>query len=103
MKYADFSKNPEYAYKNANLTNNERKRVLKALKHLGVTVFPSDANFLLFHSEVSHLGEKIEDKGVLISDLAESWLPGYYRVTIGIPEENNTFLAAIKDVYKEEF
>ncbi len=73
----------------------ERNRVASELEKLGFRVIPSSANFLLFSgfsSDAHQTWKALVEKGVLIRDVG---LPGYLRVTIGLPVENEQFLAAI--------
>ena len=75
----------------------ERGRLARALATLpGVTVFPSDANYLLFRVAGAHeLWEALQDQGILIRDFSSSpELKDCLRVTVGLPEENNRFFAA---------
>jgi histidinol-phosphate aminotransferase len=82
----------------------ERERLAAALSRLpGVTVFPSDANFILFRT-----GQPSRDvfiafrrKGVLVRDLGGSpgLLHGCLRVTVGAPAENDAFLAAAAAIF----
>ncbi len=71
----------------------ERDRVSAALLQLGFRVIPSDANFVLFglFVDAGKAWEHYLADGVLIRDVG---IPGYLRVTIGLPEENDEFLAA---------
>lgn len=71
----------------------ERGRVEKALVELGYEVVPSESNFLFFgRFESSHAAwQAFLDRGVLIRDVG---VPGWLRVTIGLDEENDAFLAA---------
>ncbi|MDO4762159.1 MAG: histidinol-phosphate transaminase [Corynebacterium sp.] len=71
----------------------ERKRVQKALEDLGFLVVESESNFLFFGTFADQHGvwEKFLDQGVLIRDVG---VAGYLRATIGVPEENDAFLAA---------
>jgi histidinol-phosphate aminotransferase len=75
----------------------ERDRVASALSALGYRVVPSDANFVLFgeFTEAGSAWQAFVDRGVLIRDVG---IRGHLRVTIGIPAENDAFLAAAKDV-----
>ena len=73
----------------------ERIRVAAELSKLGFTVIPSSANFLLFSGfpgDANKTWKSLVDGGVLIRDVG---LAGYLRVTIGLPGENDQFLAAI--------
>ncbi|MGM0593146.1 MAG: histidinol-phosphate transaminase [Pseudomonadota bacterium] len=80
----------------------ERSRLYEALvRHEALTVYPSDANFLLFRvptGEAERIFEAIKADGVLIKNMkADSGpLAHCLRVTVGTPEENNAFLAALE-------
>nr|WP_090274885.1 histidinol-phosphate transaminase [Mycolicibacterium komanii]CRL67839.1 histidinol-phosphate aminotransferase [Mycolicibacterium komanii] len=71
----------------------ERNRVTEALSGMGFRVIDSDANFVLFGGFVDAPAtwQRYLDAGVLIRDVG---IPGYLRVTIGLAEENDAFLAA---------
>jgi histidinol-phosphate aminotransferase len=71
----------------------ERDRVSAALVEMGFRVVPSDANFVLFglFIDAAKAWEHYLADGVLIRDVG---IPGYLRVTIGLPEENDAFLTA---------
>jgi histidinol-phosphate aminotransferase len=79
----------------------ERDRVGAALAALdGVEPFPSGANFILFHTDDGQATwEGLLEAGVLVRNFAR-WprLDNCLRVTIGRPEENDAFLAALKEV-----
>jgi histidinol-phosphate aminotransferase len=80
----------------------ERDRVAAALATLpGIQVLPSQANFLAFAvpGQPRGLWRALLDRGVLIRDIsAYPTLDRYLRVTVGTPDENDTFLAALADV-----
>ena len=71
----------------------ERDRVSTALQRAGFRVVPSDANFLLFgeFADAGTAWQRYLDDGVLVRDVG---IPAHLRVTIGLPSENNAFLAA---------
>jgi histidinol-phosphate aminotransferase len=71
----------------------ERDRVSAGLADMGFRVIPSDANFVLFgvFADAAVAWEHYLAEGVLIRDVG---IPGYLRVTIGLADENDTFLAA---------
>lgn len=80
----------------------ERQRVTGALARLSVTVWPSQANFVLFrpeHRKGNEVWQELLDRSVLVRDTS-SWpgLSGCLRVTIGMPAENDAFLSALKEV-----
>lgn len=80
----------------------ERTRINEALIAMGVTVVPSGANFVLFRPD-GHDGREVwqglVDHSVLIRDCS-GWprLANCLRVTVGTPDENTEFLAALTEV-----
>lgn len=71
----------------------ERVRIRKELERLGVATLPSGANFFLFHAvDPKSLWQALLAEDVLVRDVA---LPHYLRVTVGSPEENDRFIAAL--------
>lgn len=80
----------------------ERSVVFKQLNELdGITAYPSDANFILFRTPENKASEiflSIKQQGILIKNLSVqgSLLSDCLRVTIGKPEENMAFLAALR-------
>jgi histidinol-phosphate aminotransferase len=92
-------KDPSYIKKNIDLIINERERIGEKLAEMGFQVFPSVANFLLIKTDISDMTRELEDRGISVSDVSNQWLPGYIRVSIGTPEENNFFLSVIKKIF----
>ena len=79
-----------------------RARVLAGLATLGLDATPSESNFILFSTgdrDAHAVWEGLVARSVLIRDLS-GWprLGGHLRVTIGTPEENDAFLAALAEV-----
>ncbi len=82
----------------------ERQRIMDALNGLEVEVWPSGANFILFRPrsvDAITAWQRLLDGGVLVRDCS-SWdrLQGCLRVTVGTPEENSVFLAALATALK---
>ena len=80
----------------------ERGRVMAELANLPVDVWPSSSNFVLFRPRELDGGDvwqDLVDRSVLVRNCA-SWprLEGCLRVTIGTPEEDDRFLAALMEV-----
>jgi histidinol-phosphate aminotransferase len=77
----------------------ERGRVMQALTQLaGVEAFPSQANFLLIRvADAPACFAGLRARGVLIKNLhgGHPLLENCLRVTIGTPQENDAFLAAL--------
>lgn len=82
----------------------ERQRVAAELAATpGVErVWPSAANFLLFRTRATDLFERLLARGVLVRDFSSRpRLEGCLRVTIGTPDENDAFLAALRAAIAE--
>ena len=80
----------------------ERDRVAGTLDKLALDVFPSGANFILFRPRSlpgRRVWQELLDRSILIRDCS-GWprLTDCLRVTIGTPEENDEFLAAITEI-----
>ncbi len=76
----------------------ERERVAVGIRSAGWQPLPSAANFILFSGftqESSSLWQAFLDRGILIRDVG---LKGYLRVTIGTPEQNDQFIAALNEL-----
>jgi histidinol-phosphate aminotransferase len=79
----------------------EREVMLKSMGELDVEVFPSQANFILFRikqGNATAVFESMRNDGVLIKNLnAETGpLKQCLRVTVGKPDENKEFIAALE-------
>jgi histidinol-phosphate aminotransferase len=80
----------------------ERQRLFAELGQLPVTVWPSQANFILFRPEAlkgADVWQGLLERSVLVRDTS-SWpgLAGCLRVTVGTPDENTRFLTALTEV-----
>ena len=65
-----------------------------------VKVYPSEANFLLFRvANASAIFNGLKQRGVLIKNLdgGHPMLKDCLRVTVGAPEENEKFMAALRE------
>jgi histidinol-phosphate aminotransferase len=83
-------------------TKEERERLFGALAAMGLQVYPSQANFLLFRSsEAGRIWEGLLENGILVRMFPqERGLEDCLRVTVGTPQENDDFLRALKDVIR---
>ena len=84
----------------------ERERLTRELDAIdGVHPVPSGANFVLFRSDGDGhaLWQALVDRGVLVRDFSR-WprLTDCLRVTVGTPEENDAFLAALREAREED-
>jgi histidinol-phosphate aminotransferase len=80
----------------------QRDRIVEALSEVpGITVFPSDANFVLFTPPGPHdatrVWQGLLDRGVLVRDLT-AVVPNALRVTAGSEHEVELFLTGLREV-----
>ena len=80
----------------------ERGRLVARLAELPVEVWPSGANFVLFRPTTLDGGQvwkQLVDRSVLVRNCS-SWprLEGCLRVTVGTPNEDDAFLAALEEI-----
>ena len=87
---------------NAQVIINERGRLFDTLSALDpLTVYPSDANFLLIKTDDANaLFVFLKEQGVLIKSFANHpQLGDCIRITVSNADENNVLLAQIKNFY----
>ncbi len=73
----------------------ETERLRKALAELGIAAYPSSASFLLVRAEIPELVTRLWQAGVLVADVSNQLPEGFFRVSTGMPEENDAFLEAL--------
>lgn len=79
----------------------ERARVIEGLRKIpGVTVYPSDANYVLFKLDgAAEAWEELYARSILVRDFSHAkYLENCLRVSIGTPEQNDAFLSALRDI-----
>ena len=92
----------DYLQSHAELIVNERKELIESLKkYKNITVFPSQANFVLIKTlDSQELFNFLLDKRILIKNLSNmKGLDNFLRITIGSPSENATILSAFDNFY----
>lgn len=92
----------EYLARARALIGTEREWLQKGLEKLGFTVYPSDANFLLFrcHGDMTGaLWRTCADRGILIRDCSNyrGLGAGYYRVCVRSRKENTLLLQVLAE------
>jgi histidinol-phosphate aminotransferase len=83
----------------------ERGRVEAALGALELEQWPSGANFILFRPRAidgDEVWHRLVDRSVLVRNCS-SWprLDGCLRVTLGTPDENDRFVAALTEILED--
>ncbi|HWZ44946.1 MAG TPA: histidinol-phosphate transaminase [Candidatus Saccharimonadales bacterium] len=72
--------------------------LLGQLSELRVKAAPTSTNFIYFETEedANEVARRIQAEGVIIRSLVPWGIPNGLRVTIGTPEQNAKFIAALK-------
>lgn len=94
-------KNHEAANENIQLIVRERRRMFAGLSRLEcIEAYESDANFILFRTDdADSVFKRLTERDILIRNMNRPGrLENCLRVTIGTPEENDAFLAALSDI-----
>ena len=79
--------------------NDEGKAFLEpAFARLGLTLYPSSANFVALHVPVAaqRAYDDLLRRGIVTRSGDKLGLPGALRITIGTPEQNATLIAALE-------
>jgi histidinol-phosphate aminotransferase len=79
--------------------------MVAGVRSLGLTVVPTEANFLLFGTfdDPAATWQALLDRGVLVRDLSSGpGLAGWLRVNAGTEEETSAFLDALADVVRAQ-
>jgi histidinol-phosphate aminotransferase len=91
----------EYVTESARLNRTGLAELGAALDAMGVRYVPSHGNFLLVHvGDGGRVYEQLLRDGVIVRPVANYGLPEHVRVTVGLPEENRRFLAALESALK---
>ncbi|CAN5169775.1 histidinol-phosphate transaminase [soil metagenome] len=79
----------------------QRDRMTARIRELGLTVVPTEANFLLFgpFQQPGAVWRELLDRGVLVRDVSSGpGLAGWLRVNAGTEPETTLFLHALEEV-----
>jgi len=78
---------------------NEKNRILKKFKTLGIDYLESSSNFVLFKLEnVNPLYNQLVNQDIFIRKFKEKKLKNYLRFSIGTEEENTKFIKIVEEV-----
>jgi histidinol-phosphate aminotransferase len=90
------------AHTQKTLRNNaeEAERVTAGMAKLGYVPVPTWANFLYCElgDDAAAVANRLQAQGIIVRPLAPWGAPTAIRITIGTPEQNDTFLRAFKTV-----
>ncbi|HSM97821.1 MAG TPA: histidinol-phosphate transaminase [Gallionella sp.] len=91
----------EVLLRQAELIKRDRAKLFQQLGRIAaIRVFPSEANFLLFRvANAGAIFDGLKQRGVLIKNLdgGHPMLKDCLRVTVGTPDENGKFIAALQE------
>ena len=82
-----------------------REKTAKDLQELGFEVLESQTNFLFAKSPAISgydLYLELKKRGILVRHFAKPRTEAYVRITIGTPDQMQTFIAAVRDILKGE-
>lgn len=94
-------KDQAFLEKSAALNAEGYRRLTEAFDKLGLEYVPSDGNFVLVRvGDDAQAGARVNlellRQGVIVRPVGNYGLPQWLRITIGLPEENEAFLAALE-------
>ncbi|MBI3318778.1 MAG: histidinol-phosphate transaminase [Candidatus Omnitrophica bacterium] len=81
------------------LLREQKPLLYRALEEMGFRAVPSAANFILFHAgpRAVEIARALLKRGVIVREMLAWNLPEHIRVTVGLPEENQAFITALKE------
>ena len=90
----------EFIEKSVRMNLSEMRRLVPALNALGYDTFETQGNFLLVKAPEGglELYDTLLRKGVIVRPLVPYRIMDHVRVSIGLPEENDRFLEAMKSL-----
>ncbi len=92
-----------YLQESAQLNAEGYRQLTAAFEQMGIRYVPSFGNFVLFRAgDDDGAGARVNlallKKGVIVRPVGNYGLPQWLRVSIGLPQENAAFIAALRDV-----
>lgn len=77
--------------------------LMERFRELGIRAVPTSANFIYFmiDEDANAFTKRMQAEGVIVRSLAPWGAPNAIRVSIGTPEQNETFVRALKKVVRQ--
>ncbi len=74
--------------------------LMERFREMGIRAVPTSANFIYFtiDEDGNTFAKRMQNEGVIVRSLVPWGIPNAIRVSIGTPEENEIFMAALKKV-----
>ena len=92
-----------FLHRHVRMIHDERHRLTDALECRGAMVVPSEANFLFVRLPVDSdiLFKTLLPAGIIVRPGSIWRMPDFIRLTVGTPEQNDTFLSALDEALPE--
>ncbi len=92
-----------FLQKSAEVNAQGYKQLIQAFDELGLTYVPSYGNFVLVKvGDDDGAGARVNlallKQGIIVRPVGNYGLPQWLRITVGLPEENAAFIAALKTI-----
>ncbi len=90
----------EFLKKTISVVEEGKKYLYNELKKMGLEYIPSVTNFFLIKipNSAKKIYQLLLKKGVIVRSMEAYGLPEYIRITVGLKEENERFISALKEV-----
>lgn len=87
----------DFVRRSIELNTVERTRLNVELKRRGLTVLPSQANFITvgFGRDAKPIHQGLLERGIIVRPMSSYGLPQFLRVTVGTAAQNDRFLQAL--------
>lgn len=73
------------------------RQLTEAFRALGLGFIPSAGNFVCVEvGDAARINDALLRQGVIVRPIANYGMPRHLRITVGLPQENERFLAALK-------
>jgi len=95
--------NQKYIQKVCRITEDEKRKLYRHLKNLGMFYLPSATNFILVKTTPlsgKTVFQRLLRRGIIVRAMDEYKLPQYIRITVGKPAENKKLIQELKEVRK---
>jgi histidinol-phosphate aminotransferase len=97
-------RDPEQVTRSRSVNRAGKRYLTEQLGRLGLTVVPSEANFVLV--DLGQPGQAVFEallrRGVIVRTLDIYGLPTHLRVTVGTPEQNERFVGELRSVLADD-
>ncbi len=95
-------KETDYVNQTKIIIKQNREYLIERLRMLGLKVFNSEANYILFKSENKHLQRALEKQGILIRSCADyiGLNDSFFRIAVKAREDNEYLIKSLEKILK---